>query len=421
MSIVEKNYAAAKEIYAAHGIDTDAVIKEIDIIPIGVHAWQGDDVKGFENATAHALTGGCQVTGNHPGVARSADELRADLECALKLIPGTVKVGLQGHEVDKMIPGVDRDAFTVENFSSWLDWAKEKKIGMDLAPAFYSHPKLDHGLSVSHPDPAIREFWINHGRACRRISEVFARELGVVSVCNQWFPDGFKDAPVDRQAFRERLRDSLDEIFAEKVDNTLVRDAVEPKLFGIGVESCTIGSHDFYMAYSTKNDLLICLDSGHFHPTEVISDKISSIAANGGKMLLHVSRGVRWDSDHIVLLDDNLLNIASETVLALRRGAELHLMLDYFDGSVNRVAAWAIGSRALRKGLLIGALSAVPAVYEAEKELDFSARLLRQEAVRSLPWQAVWNYYCESKGCGDDFQIEAPLNAYEKTIIAARG
>ena len=419
-SRIEQSYRIAKEIYAEHGINADNAIAELEKITIGIHAWQGDDVRGFEAATAHALTGGCQVTGNHPGVARTADELRADLDAAMKLIPGKVKIGLQGHEVDKMVPGVDRDAYTIENFSGWLDWAKDRKIGMDIAPAFYSHPMLDHNLSVSHPDPAIRKFWIGHGQACRRISEIFARELGVVSVCNQWFPDGFKDIPCDRQAFRDRLRDALDEIFSDPVNENLVRDAVEPKLFGIGVESCTVGSHDFYASYAAKRNKLICIDSGHFHPTEQIGDKISAFASNGVGMLLHVSRGVRWDSDHIVLLDDSLLSIARETIQARKRGAEVHLMLDYFDGSVNRIGAWAVGSRALAKGLLIALLEPTAEIAAAEGKLDYGSRMIRMEAAKTLPWQAVWEYYCAKHDCPDDFALEKPLDAYEAKILAER-
>ena len=419
-NIIEKSYHLASEIFAGHGIDTDKAISELEKITIGLHAWQGDDVRGFENATAHALTGGCQVTGNHPGAARSADELRDDLDAAMKLIPGRVKVGLQGHEVDKMIPGTDRDNYSIENFSSWLDWAKARKIGLDIAPAYYSHPMLDHNLSVSHPDPGIRKFWIGHGQACRRISEVFARELGEVSVCNQWFPDGFKDIPCDRQLFRERLREALDEIFSDPVDEKVVRDAVEPKLFGIGVESCTVGSHDFYASYAAKHHKLICIDSGHFHPTEEIGDKISAFAANGMGMLLHVSRGVRWDSDHIVLLNDSLLSIARETIQARKRGAEVHLMLDYFDGSVNRIGAWAVGSRALAKGLLIALLEPTAEIDAAERNLEYGSRMIRMEAAKSLPWQAVWAYYCAKHESPDDFGLEKPLAAYEAKILAER-
>ena len=419
MSRIEKAYELACELYCEHGVDPAQVLEKVDRIPVALHAWQGDDVVGFENF-ATALTGGCQVTGNHPGRARNADELRRDLDLVLKLVPGTHRVCLQGHQVDKMLPGVDRDGFTMEHFSGWRDWAKAKKIAMDIAPCFYSHPKLDHGFSLSHPDPAIRRFWIDHGLAIRRIGEGFGKALGIPAVCNFWMPDGFKDIPADRYAPRRRMAESLDEIFAEKIDEKYELDAVESKLFGIGVESCTIGSHDFFLMYAARRNKLICLDSGHFHPTESIGDKLSAIVAQQGRILLHVSRGVRWDSDHVILLNDELLTIAREAAVYgyLDR---IWICLDYFDASINRVAAMAIGARNMRKALLIALLEPTALLRQEEDKWDFSARMARQEEVKTLPWGDVWRYYCESRGIADDYAMMYEISAYERDVLLKRG
>jgi len=418
MSIVEKNFNIASEIYASHGVDVNAALDKLASIPVSLHAWQGDDVTGFES-TGHALTGGCQVTGNYPGRAGNADELRSDLDMALGQLPGVNRVCLQGHEVDKMFPGVDRDAFTIDNFSNWLDWAKERKIGMDIAPAFYSHVKLDNGLSLSHPDPEIRKFWINHGKAIRKIGEVFGRELGTASVCNFWAPDGYKDIPADRLSPRERLRDSLDEIFAEKIDPAFELDAVEPKLFGIGTESYTTGSNDFYLTYAASRNKLICFDTGHFHPTESVADKLSSVIALQGKILLHVSRGVRWDSDHVTVLNDELRSVARETVRC-GNPENIYICLDYFDASINRIAAWVVGCRNFRKALLIALLEPYKMLKDAENEFDFSKRLALFGAIDTLPWGAVWDYFCEKSGVDPDFCVMDKIRDYEKKVLINR-
>lgn len=418
MSRIEKSFEIACEIYREHGVDPVKAIETLKQIPVSLHAWQGDDVVGFENFET-ALTGGCQVTGNYPGRARTADELRDDLDLVLKLVPGTSRVCLQGHQVDKMIPGVDRDGFTIENFANWMDWAKERKIGMDIAPCFYSHPKLDHGLSLSHPDPEIRKFWIEHGKAIRRIGAEFGKALGTPSVCNFWMPDGFKDIPADRYAPRMRMGESLDTIFAEKIDEKYELDAVESKLFGIGVESCTVGSHDFYLMYAAQNNKLICLDSGHFHPTESIADKLSSIVARQGRILLHVSRGVRWDSDHVILLNDELLSIAREAAVYGYLD-KIFFCLDYFDASINRVAAMATGARNMQKALLIALLEPTALLKKEEDAFDFSARMARQEEIKTLPWASVWNYYCESQNIAGDFAIMDEIKAYEKNVLLNR-
>ena len=420
MEKLEKIYFIAKEIYGDLGIDTEKIMQTLDKITLSVHAWQGDDVTGFETST-HALTGGCQVTGNYPGRARNSDELRQDLDLALSLLPGkSLKVCLQGHEVDKVIGNQDRDSYTAENFSGWLDWAVEKKIGLDIAPAYYSHPKLDHGLSLSHEDPGIRKFWIDHGKACRRIGAEFARKTGVPCVCNIWVPDGYKDTPSDRRAPRERLMASLDATFAEKFPANELLDAVESKLFGIGVESYTTGSHDFYLTYAAKNDKLICLDTGHFHPTESIADKISAITCQQGKILLHISRGVRWDSDHVTVFDDNLRALAAETIRNCDGGNNIFCTLDYFDASINRIAAWVVGARCWQKSLLYALLTPSGDACAAEAKGDFTDRLILQEAAKNLPWGAVWNHYCISRGVPVDSAISAPIANYEKTVLAKR-
>ena len=418
MSRIEKNYELAREQYAELGVDTEAALQRVTAEAISIHAWQGDDVAGFEPQT-HALTGGCQVTGNYPGRARTADELRSDLDMAMTLLSGNLRVNLQAHEVDRMLPGQDRDALTIENYSNWLDWAKEKSIGLDLAPAYYSHAKLDHGLSLSHPDAAIRKFWIDHGKSCRRVGAEFGRVLGTPCLCNVWVPDGYKDVPADRLSPRQRLLESLDATFAESFPETELLDAVESKLFGIGAESYTVGSHDFYLTYAAKNNKLICLDSGHFHPTESIGDKISAICCQQGRILLHVSRGVRWDSDHVILINDELLNIARETVRSAGN-KQVYIALDYFDASINRVSAWVIGTRNMQKALLIALLEPFKQICDTEYAMDFSGRMALSEAAKTLPWGAVWQFFCEKNNIPQDWDVINPIREYEKTVLVNR-
>jgi L-rhamnose isomerase len=389
---MKQNYRIAKEIYEAKGIDTEKVLADLSKIALSIHAWQADDVTGFEN-TGHALTGGCQVTGNYPGRARNADETREDLEFAMKFIPGKHRVCLQAHQVDKMLPNTDRDEFSIDNFANWKNWSQAKSIPLDIAPVFYSHPKLDHGLSLSHPDKGIRDFWINHGKAIRHVAAEFGKVSGSASVCNFWMPDGFKDIPADKLAPRVRMAESLNTIFAEKISDELELDALESKLFGIGTESCTITSHDFCLTYSALHDILICLDSGHFHPTESVADKLSALKALQRKILLHVSRGVRWDSDHVIVLNDELLNIGRE--IAFCGADDIYIGLDYFDATINRVGAWVIGAQNMLKSLLIGMLEPVKEVCDAENSFDFTARLALSEDIKTLPWGAVWEEYLE--------------------------
>lgn len=417
---IDRMYQIAREIYSEKGIDTEAVLRKIDELPLSIHAWQGDDVKGFEAAT-HALTGGCQVTGNYPGCARTAAELMQDIDKALTLIPGKkLRVCLQAHEVDTIFPGQDRDTFSPDNYRAWMDWADTRKLGLDIAPVYYSHPKLKDGLSLSHPDPEIRKFWIEHGKATRRVAAAFAKRLGTPSVCNVWVPDGFKDQPADRRAPRERLLESLNETFAEEIPESLVLDAVESKLFGIGVESYTVGSHDFYLTYASKHNKLICLDTGHFHPTESIADKLSAICSQGGRILLHISRGVRWDSDHVILLDDPLQDLARESVRN-DNGHNIYYTLDYFDASINRIAAWVVGARNWQKSVMMALLAPSQEAREAEYAGDFTKRMIVQEATKGSPWGAVWQYYCDSRNVPQDSDILEPIRQYEKDVLTARG
>ena len=384
-------YATAKEQYAAIGVDTEAALKTLDAIPVSMHCWQGDDLRGFEGRDG-ALTGGIQSTGSHPGAASSADELRAYIDRVLAVAPGAARINL--HAIYGDVKGVERDQIEPEHFAAWVEWAKARGLGLDFNPTLFSHPKSGDGLTLSHPDAGIRAFWIEHCKRSRRIAAHFADQLGTHSVFNLWIADGFKDNPADALTPRKRLAGALDEIFAGKLN---VVDAVESKLFGIGLESYTVGSHEFYLGYAVKNGLALCLDAGHFHPTEVISAKISAVSLFVERMLLHVSRPVRWDSDHVIMLDDELAAIAREIV----RGGLLervHIGLDYFDGSVDRVTAWAVGMRNMRKALLLALLEPSQTLREAEYAFDFTARLRLTEELKTMPWTAVWDEYCQRSG-----------------------
>lgn len=384
-------YNFAKERYAAQGVSTEDALAKLDTIPISIHCWQGDDVRGFEQEDA-SLSGGIQSTGNHPGRAASADELRKHMEKAISQIPGPAKVNL--HAIYGDVKGVERNAIESSHFQAWVDWAKNQKVGLDFNPTLFAHEKSSDGLTLSHPDKNIREYWIEHCKRSRQISAYFGEQLGQDSVCNVWVGDGFKDVPADRLTPRINLKNSLDEIFAKPLNGNI--DAVESKLFGIGVESYTVGSHEFYMGYAMQKQMALCLDAGHFHPTEYISDKISAISLFVPKILLHVSRPVRWDSDHVVTLDTELITIAQELIRhnLLNR---VHVGLDFFDGSIDRIYAWTIGTRNLRKALLIALLEPYEPLKEAEKHFDFTKRLLMLEEHKNLPWQIVWEEYCERK------------------------
>ncbi len=414
----EAAYALAIEQYAAFGVDTEAALAALARIPISLHCWQGDDVGGFES-DAGLTGGGIQATGNYPGKARTADELRADLDLAFSLIPGTHRLNLHSFYADYPGKKVARDTLAPEHFARWIDWAKSKKIGMDFNPSFFSHPLAADGFTLASRDEGIRNFWIRHGIACRHIGEAFGKALGSPCVTNVWIPDGYKETPADRLTPRLILQKSLDEIFAQPLDPRHNLDAVEGKLFGIGSESYVVGSHEFYLGYAIKHKKLLCLDAGHYHPTETITDKISSVLINVNEILLHVSRGVRWDSDHVVTLSDDLRAIAEELV----RGnflSRTHIGLDYFDASINRIAAWVIGTRAMLKALLLALLEPSAKLRELEAAGDFTARLALMEELKTLPFGAVWDHYCAKAGVPLGIAWLESVKRYEKEVLAHR-
>ncbi|WP_172251185.1 L-rhamnose isomerase [Saccharibacillus deserti] len=414
----EKAYLEAKKLYGKHGVDVDSAIEKLAGIKISLHCWQGDDVEGFLFRDK-TLSGGIAVTGSYPGRASTPEELRADLDEALSLIPGKHKVNLHAIYADTD-EKVDLDALEPRHFQSWIDWARKNGLGLDFNPTLFSHPKAEDGFTLSHADPEIRKFWIEHCKASRRIAETFGRELGQPCVTNHWMPDGYKDTPVDRWSPRARLRDSLDEIFADKIDETYNIDAVESKLFGIGSESYVVGSHEFYMGYALSRGKAVCLDAGHFHPTEVISSKLSSILMFTDQLLLHVSRPVRWDSDHVVTMDDELLEIARELV----RGDLLprtHIGLDFFDGSINHIAAWVIGVRSMQKALLRAMLEPTEQLKQIEIEQDYTSRLALVEEFKSYPFGAVWDYFCEQAGVPVREDWLARVKTHEKEVLSKRG
>ncbi|MBR7032316.1 MAG: L-rhamnose isomerase [Clostridia bacterium] len=411
-------YERAKEIYAGIGVDTDRAIERALSVPVSIQCWQGDDVIGFENVGG-SLSGGIQTTGNYPGKARSIDELRRDFEFVSQLIPGRKKFSLHAIYLDSEGKKVERNEITPAHFSSWVDWAKEQKLGLDFNPTYFSHPLSADGFTLSSDDQGKRKFWVEHGIASRKISEYFGRELGEVSCNNFWVPDGFKDTPVFRKRFRENLARSYDEIFSEKIDENYSLDSVESKLFGIGVESCSIGSHEFYMGCAIKHGTLLTLDTGHFHPTEVVSDKISSSLLYVKGVLLHVSRPVRWDSDHVVVFDDETKAIAAE----INRGDfwdRVHIGLDYFDASINRLACWAIGSRNMRKAILGALLEPVDMLREFELAGDFTSRLSYLEELKTFPFSDVWDRLCEVGGVPERDGWISDVRSYEKDVLSLR-
>jgi len=414
---VEPAYQLARERYAEIGVDTDKAMDRLGKIPISLHCWQGDDVGGFENPET-GLDGGLAVTGNYPGKARTPDQLRTDLEKALSMIPGKHRLNLHAIYLDAKRK-VERNELEPEHFATWVQWAKANGLGMDFNGTYFSHPKANSGFTLSSADDGIRRFWIEHGICCRKVGAYIGKELGTPSVTNVWIPDGYKDIPVDRLAPRQRLADSLDRIFAEKIDKAVHLDAVESKLFGIGAESYTVGSHEFYMGYATSRQILLCLDAGHYHPTEVISDKVSSVLMFVPELLLHVSRPVRWDSDHVVILDDELRAIAQELVRSGKLD-KVHLGLDFFDASINRIAAWVIGTRCMIKALLIALLEPTDRLHRAEADGDFTSRLAMLEELKTLPYGAVWDYYCAKSEVPVGPTWLADAKAYEKNVLAKR-
>ncbi len=413
-------YRIASERYAEFEVDVDTAISNLQSIPISLHCWQGDDVGGFETPGAALSGGGIQATGNYPGKARTIDELRADIEKTLSLVPGRHRLNLHASYLDNGGRYIERNAIEPRHFQSWIDWAKASRLGLDFNPTYFSHPKAADGFTLTHPDRAIREFWIEHGIACRRIGAEMGRQLGTPTVTNVWIPDGYKDVPADRTGPRERLTESLDRIFAEPIDPKLHLDAVEAKLFGIGAESYTAGSAEYYLGYAVSRQKLLTLDAGHFHPTEVISEKISSVLMFCPGLLLHVSRPVRWDSDHVVLLDDELQAIAKELVRSGKLHDRIHIGLDYFDASINRVAAWVIGVRNMLKALLIALLEPTALLVDAELRMDYTRRLALFEELKSLPWQAAWDYYCLRNGVPQGLAWFDEVRRYEASVLANR-
>lgn len=404
-------YESAKAQYAEWGVDTDAAIERLNGIPISVHCWQGDDVVGFENRSGTS-GGGIQATGNHPGRARNPDELRADLEFAYSQIPGTHRLNLHAMYMDTDA-APDRDEIEYRHFAPWVDWAKGQGIGLDFNPTFFAHEKADDNLTLSHPDQGIRDFWIEHGHRTREIAAKMGAELGTPAINNIWVPDGYKDIPIDRMAARARLETSLDAMLAEKKDHLL--DAVESKLFGIGVEACTVGSHEFYLGYAIRKGTLLCLDMGHFHPTENIADKLSAVSLSLPEILLHVSRPMRWDSDHVILLNDDILAMAQELVSADLL-ARTHIGLDFFDATISRTAAWVIGTRNMQKALLTALLMPWDRLRSAEDALDFTTRLTLTEEMKDLPIGTVWSHFCARNEVPTGLAMISALDQYQASV-----
>lgn len=411
---VIKNYELAAERYAAFGVNVDAAIKKFSDVKISLHCWQGDDIRGFEEKTTKSEN---VVTGNYPYAARNAAELRADIEKVYSLSPSSHKLNL--HSVYAENTRTDRDGYDIADFAGWIDWAKKTGVGLDYNPSFFAHPMMDNGMSLASPKKDVRDFWIRHGQASREIAYGLGKALGETCVCNFWIPDGLKDDPADRLYYRRLLTDSLDKVFEKKYDKKYLVDTLEGKLFGIGTECFVVGSYDYYLAYAIKNNIGICLDSGHFHPTENIADKFSALADFTDDILLHISRGVRWDSDHVVTYGDMLTSIMTEAKRADMLG-RLHIGLDYFDASINRIFAWAIGLRNADRALLTALLEPTELIKKAERDGDFGLRLALSEEAKALPSSAVWDYLCLSRGIpvGEDWINE--VKAYEKNVLEKR-
>lgn len=414
-----KPYEMARDTYQRIGVDTDAVLDRLATIPISIHCWQGDDVGGFERPSATLSGGGIQVTGNYPGKARSIEELRADLEKVFSLVPGPHRLNLHASYGEFGGEFVDRDAIEVEHFAGWVAWAKRLGIGIDFNGTFFSHPMADSGYTISSKDAKIRSFWIEHAKRCRKIAAWIGEQLGSPCILNTWVPDGAKDLTVDKMGYRRILKESLDEIFSTPYPAEHMRDAVETKLFGIGSEAFVVGSHEFYMNYAARNDKMLCIDMGHFHVEEDVSDKLSSILLFQDEVLLHVSRPMHWDSDHVVLFTDKVRQIAQELV---RSGKvdKAHIGVDYFDASINRIGAWSTGVRSLRKALLFAMLEPHAALVEMEANGNGYAKMGMLEALQTLPFGAVWETYCERFAAPTDLAIIDEVAAYEASVLKGR-
>jgi L-rhamnose isomerase len=414
---IERAFKLALERYGEFGVDVAKALRDLGKTAISLHCWQGDDVGGFEKTTQLAGSG-LAVSGNFPGKARTPDELRADLEKALSWIPGRHRLNLHSSYAETGGKRVDRDALGPEHFTRWIDWARSHRLGMDFNQTFFSHPKAENGFTLAHPDHGIRQFWIDHGVACRKIGAAIGKALGKTCITNLWIPDGWKDTPADRKAPRERLIASLDSVFKTPISPKFNLDSIESKLFGIGSESYVVGSHEFYIGYALTRKKLLTFDAGHYHPTESIADKISSILQFLPEIQLHVSRGVRWDSDHIVTFNDDLQLIARE-VVANGYSDRVHIALDYFDASINRVAAWVIGTRNMIRALLLARLEP-PQIRQAEHDGDVTARLALQEEAKTLPLGAVWDYYCDQKEVPVAEAWLPELKRYERDVLLKR-
>ncbi len=409
-------YESARERYRAIGVDTEKALETLAGAAVSIHCWQGDDINGFENTSS--LSGGIQVTGNYPGKAQTPEQLMADLDKAMSLIPGKHRINL--HAIYPVTgEKVERDKLEPRHFEAWVAFAKERGIGLDFNPTLFAHPMADTGLTLSSPDENVRRFWIDHCKATRKIAAYFGKELGSPCLHNIWIPDGFKEIPADRIGPRRRLKQSLDEIFSVKYDPAYIVDSVESKVFGIGVEACTVGSHEFYMNYAAKNNLLCLLDNGHFHPTEAVSDKIPSMLLFADQIALHVTRPMRWDSDHVVLLDDELKNIAAEIVRcdALER---VLIGLDYFDASVNRVAAWVVGTRNMYKALLDALLTPHQALVSMQDRWDFTHIMALREELKTFPMGDVWDEFCRRQNVPVGMDWISETDAYEKNVLSQR-
>ena len=414
------SYIEAKKRYAALGIDTDAAIEKLKNVPVALHCWQGDDVRGFDTDPSKPLTGGIQTTGNYPGRARTPEELMADLDVVLKLCPGTKKMNLHAsYAIFENGDWADRDALEPKHFAKWVEFCKERGLGCDFNPTFFSHPKAN-GLTLSSPDPEIRKFWIEHGKACIRISKYLAKELGQPCIMNIWTGDGFKDIPADRIGPRQRYRDSIDEILSEPFDFDLVKPCVESKVFGIGVEAYTVGSAEFALTYAAMNKkkCIPLMDNGHYHPTEVVSDKIPALLAFFPEIALHVTRPIRWDSDHVVLLDDETREICKEIVRCGGLDGSVKIALDYFDASINRISAWTVGFRNVQKALLMALLT--PDLTEMQNADNWTELMVVQEELKTMPFGEIWAEYCRVCGAPADGEWFATVKEYEREVLSKR-
>jgi L-rhamnose isomerase len=415
---IARSFDDAKTTYSAWGVDVERALSTLATIPLSLHCWQGDDVGGFESP-AGLTGGGIQATGNYPGKARTADELRSDYEKAFSLIPGKHRANIHAIYAETGGRKIDRDALSPEHFSAWMSWAKKLGIGLDFNETYFSHPKAESGFTLSSRDRKVRDFWVNHSLRCREIGEEMGKETGRPCIVNLWIQDGCKDQPADRLTPRRHLAESLDRIFEKRVDPRYMKDALEGKLFGIGSESYVVGSHEFYLAYALSHDMMLTLDMGHFHPTESVADKISSILLFFRELLLHVSRGVRWDSDHVVILNDEVKAVAAEVT---RAGAwdKVHVATDYFDASINRVAAWVIGARATMKAILLALLEPADMLKKEESSGNLTARLALMEEARDLPFTAVWNRFCQLQGVPAGASWLDKVTEYEQSVLSRR-